>query len=85
MTALTIYSRPGCHLCDEMKAVVSQVGRTVPFALTEVDISGDAELETLYGEEIPVLLIDGWKIAKYRISEEALRQALSSRQSGCSL
>ncbi len=85
MTDLTIYSRPGCHLCDEMKAIVSHVGRSIPFSLTEVDISGDAELETLYGEEIPVLLIDGWKIAKYRISEEQLRRALSSRQSGCSL
>ena len=43
MIAVTIYSRPGCHLCDEMKAVVTRVGRVVPFVLTEHDISADPE------------------------------------------
>ena len=81
MTALTIYSRPGCHLCDEMKAVVTRVvGSDV--SLEEVDISGDPALEALYGLEIPVLLADGKKIAKYRIDETALRRVLASRASG---
>ena len=81
MTALTIYSRPGCHLCDEMKAVVTRVvGSDV--SLEEVDISGDPALEALYGLEIPVLLADGKKIAKYRIDETALRRVLASRESG---
>jgi glutaredoxin len=85
VTQITIYSRPGCHLCDEMKSLVTRVGRSIPFALQEIDISGDSELERQYGEEIPVLLVDGWKIAKYRITEDQLRRALASRQSGCSL
>jgi hypothetical protein len=84
MSEVTIYSRPGCHLCDEMKALVLEVGRSIPFSLLEVDISGDPELETLYGLEIPVLLVDGWKIAKYRTTADQFRRALSSR-SGCSL
>lgn len=78
MITLTLYSRPGCHLCDDMKALVSRViaSSAEPIALTQVDISGDPDLEALYGIEIPVLLVDGKKIAKYRIDEAALRRAL---------
>jgi thiol-disulfide isomerase/thioredoxin len=78
MTALTIYSRPGCHLCDEMKAVVAKVVRAHPgrIAVEEIDITGDRELESRYGVEIPVLLIDGRKVAKYRVAEETLRRLI---------
>ena len=81
MLALTIYSRPGCHLCDEMKALVQRVVRThsPQIAMGEVDISTDPELENLYGREIPVLVLNGRKIAKYRIGEEELRRALAGR------
>jgi hypothetical protein len=75
MTILTIYSRPGCHLCDEMKAVVKRVVHDRA-SIEEVDISTDAALEALYGVEIPVLLIDGKKAAKYRIEEGVLRRLL---------
>ena len=80
---LTIYSRPGCHLCDEMKAVVERVARTAPGPLTieAIDISTDPALEARYGVEIPVLLVDGKKVAKYRIGEEALRRILSASMS----
>jgi glutaredoxin len=76
LTNLIIYSRPGCHLCDEMKAVVRRVSASVPISLEEIDISGDTELERLYGLEIPVLLADGKKVAKYRIGEGELRRIL---------
>ena len=79
MTALTLYSRPGCHLCDEMKAVVECVARSVPLTMEVVDISTDPQLEALYGLEIPVLLIDGKKAAKYRIAEVELRRILRTR------
>lgn len=79
MTRLTIYSRPGCHLCDEMKAVVHRVSVSIPLSLDEVDISGDAELERLYGLEIPVLLIEGKKVAKYRIAEAELLRIVTRR------
>ena len=79
MIALTIYSRPGCHLCDDMKAVVRSVARTVPLSLDEVDISTDPALEAQYGLEIPVLMVEGTKAAKYRIGEEELRRLLAGR------
>ena len=66
---LTIYSKPGCHLCDEMKSLVRRVlsTRTAEPAISvdEIDISGDPALLDRYGLEIPVLLIDGKKVAKY--------------------
>ena len=79
MITLTIYSRPGCHLCDEMKAVVRTVARSVPLSLEEIDISTDPGLQARYGLEIPVLMVEGRKAAKYRILEEDLRRMLAGR------
>jgi Glutaredoxin-like domain (DUF836) len=61
-----------------MKAVVRRVmsASPTPIRVDEVDISTDGELEALYGLEIPVLLIDGRKAAKYRITDEALTRLL---------
>ena len=81
---LTIYSKPGCHLCDEMKSTVHRVlsTRTSEPAtfVDEIDISGDPALIDRYGLEIPVLLIDGRKAAKYRVSEQELTQMLNRRR-----
>jgi len=77
--ALTLYSRPGCHLCDEMKAVIDRVARSIPITVEIVDISGDPPLEARYGIEIPVLLVDGKKAAKYRVSEQELRRMLKAK------
>ena len=81
MITLTLYSRPGCHLCDDMKAIVQRVvrGAPEPIAIDEIDISTDADLEARYGLEIPVLLVDGKKAAKYRIAEDALRRLLNEK------
>jgi glutaredoxin len=81
MIALTLYSRPGCHLCDEMKAVIARVvgEQAVDVTLEEVDISTDAELESRYGTEIPVLLVNGRKVAKYRVTEGELARMLNDR------
>jgi glutaredoxin len=80
--SLTIYSRPGCHLCDDMKAVVQRVARALPLTpvtIVEIDISTDRELDEQYSTEIPVLLIEGKKVAKYRIGEDELRRILEAR------
>jgi thiol-disulfide isomerase/thioredoxin len=81
VTVLTLYSRPGCHLCDEMKAVVQRVVRAneAPITVEEVDISTSGELEARYGLEIPVLLVDGKKVAKYRVTDGELMRILASR------
>ena len=73
---LTLYSRAGCHLCEDMKAVIESARTACVFTLDEVDISGKPDLERLYGEQIPVLLIDGRKAAKYRISRAELLEKL---------
>ena len=74
--SVTIYSRPGCHLCDGMKAVVARVARSLPLRLEEIDISTDPALEARYGPDIPVLMIGGRKAAKYRVTDDQLRRLL---------
>jgi hypothetical protein len=79
---LTLYSKPGCHLCDEMKAVIRRVTEDKPeVSIDEIDISGDAVLADRYGAEIPVLAIDGQTVAKYRITERELRRIVEARGS----
>lgn len=79
MIALTLYGRPGCHLCDDMKAVVEPIAREIGARLEEIDISTDPQLERRYGQEIPVLLVNGAKAAKYRISAAEIRRILAGR------
>jgi hypothetical protein len=80
VTTLTLYSRPGCHLCDEMKATIVEAAASIPLTLEQVDISSDPELERRYGLEIPVLLIDGRKVAKFRVGRADLLRMLRARQ-----
>ena len=79
---LTLYSRPECHLCDDMKGIVEPVAQELGCSLDAVDISGNRDLEALYGTEVPVLMINGRKAFKYRLTERALRKRLraSARQ-----
>ena len=73
MKTITIYSKPGCHLCDRTKAVVERC--RVEF--TVVDISGHPELEARYGHDIPVILLDGVEIARHFVRERNLLELLS--------
>jgi hypothetical protein len=79
MRRLTLYSKPGCHLCDDMKEVIDAVGARVPLTLEVVDISTDPELTARYGLEIPVLLVDGRKAAKYRVTAGELERLCRGR------
>ena len=79
MRRLTLYSKPGCHLCDEMKHVIDAVAARVPLSLEIVDISQDPALLDRYGVDIPVLLIDGRKAAKHRLTERELEDRLTRR------
>lgn len=76
MLTLTLYSRPACCLCEDMKAVLTQVGQDIPFALEEIDIDTDSELVSRFGYEIPVLFINGRKAFKYRLTAGELRRRL---------
>jgi len=64
-----IYSRPGCHLCDEAKKVIERVHRRVAFGLKVINVETDKDLEKQYGEQVPVVLINGIKAFKYRVDE----------------
>ena len=81
---LTIYSKPGCHLCDEMKSlvhrIIAELSNDHAIDLEEIDISSDYALLDRYRLEIPVLLIDGIKVAKYRVSEEELTRMVNTRR-----
>jgi hypothetical protein len=74
---LTLYGRPDCHLCHDMRAVVEAVRAEVAFDLEEVDVDGDPALVAAYGEEIPVLAVNGRKAFKYRVTPAALRARLA--------
>ncbi len=75
---VTLYSRPGCHLCDDARAVVAAVCADLAVAWTEVDITGDTDLHRRYGEQIPVTLVDGRQHDFWRVDERRLRAALSA-------
>jgi len=79
MIRVTIYSRPGCHLCDDMKDLVRKVAQTIPLALEDIDIYDDDELEARYGLDIPVLFVEGERVASARITEDALVRILTKR------
>ena len=66
---IEIYSRPGCHLCDEAKKVIERIQRRIPFTLRVINVETDPSLEREYGEQIPVVFINGKKAFKYHINE----------------
>jgi len=73
---LTFLTRRGCHLCDVAKEVVERVIPDHDVLLEVVDVDSREELAGRYGEEVPVLLIEGAKAFKFRIGEKRLRRRL---------
>jgi glutaredoxin len=63
-----VYSRPGCHLCDEAKAVIVNAGIGDRFTLEEINIESDPELLRKYKYDIPVVTIDGVECFKHRVN-----------------
>jgi glutaredoxin len=81
MTQLTLYGKPGCHLCEEAREVVLAVRERRPFELEEVDITRDPQLEALYRERIPVIAIDGREVLELVIEGTELERCLASMTS----
>jgi glutaredoxin len=71
---VTLYGKPGCHLCDDAREVVDRVRAEHPFELEEVDVSLDPELNREYGERIPVLELDGEELFEFHVEEAVLVQ-----------
>ena len=76
---ITLYTRAGCHLCEEAEQVLESARRRVGFALEVIDIDGDPALLARYNEEVPVIALDGRKIFKYRVSEDEFLKKLAAR------
>jgi glutaredoxin len=76
---VVIFSRQNCHLCHEAEKIVREALLEISFDLEVINIDGNAELESLYGEEVPVTMINGakhdyFRVDKKRFSEALLRQ-----------
>lgn len=76
MIRVELYTRPGCCLCDEARAVLLRVRRDMPFDLREIDVESSPELEAAYGERIPFIVVNGRPAFKFHVTEEALRRRL---------
>jgi glutaredoxin len=75
-TQVTIYSRQNCHLCEVAKEVVESARNVVEFELAIVFIEGDAELEKLYGEEVPVTTINGRRHDYFKVDRTRFIEAV---------
>ena len=76
MTTLTLYGKPGCHLCDDARAAVERVTARRDVPLQQVDISRDPVLYKRYGERIPVLELDGETVFEFFVDEVVLERRL---------
>jgi glutaredoxin len=73
---LTLYSKPGCHLCEDVRSLLDEIGTSHSFAIEEVDITKNDTLFARYRFAIPVALIDGEEVGRGRITERDLLDAL---------
>ena len=75
---LVVYTKPGCHLCDDMLDLLHTVLSGTAVAVTERNIALDLDEFERFKHDIPVLMVDGREVARHRISEPALRAALDA-------
>jgi glutaredoxin len=80
MSTVTLYSRPGCHLCDDAREALQRVAQRAPFDLEEVDITGDDALHKRFLERIPVIALDGTELFDYHVDEDALERRILYRE-----
>ena len=78
MKTVTLYTRPGCHLCDDARTQLLALQQRTPFSLQEIDIEQDAALHAAYLERIPVICLDGEHISDYFLDESTLTARLNS-------
>jgi glutaredoxin len=73
---VTLYTRPGCHLCGDAKKLILPLLREFAFTFNEVNIDDDSELTARYGLDIPVIFIGAHKVAKHRVDVAQFRRQL---------
>jgi glutaredoxin len=77
-----IYSRPGCHLCEEAKQAIENARCVDEYTLEEIDIESDVELLRRYRYEIPVVMINGEEAFRHRVTPEEFRRRLTQAKRG---
>ena len=75
--SVIIYSRPGCHLCEEAKASIRAAGCDDEFILEEVNIDEDSNLRDSFQFDIPVVFINGVKVFKHRVDSREFKRKLA--------
>ena len=79
MRRVTLYTRKGCHLCDQAREAILELRRSGhPLELREVDIESDPELELDYRERIPVVAVNGEVVSELHLDERALLARLDT-------
>ena len=76
MVLVTVYSRSGCHLCDVALSDIEKFKSEFDFTIEKILIDGNLELEKKYGDEVPVILINGKPHDFFRIDKERFRNAM---------
>jgi glutaredoxin len=76
VATVTLYGRPGCHLCDDARARLTALQGELGFALVERDIEADDDLLRRYLERIPVIALDGEELFDFFLDEPVLRERL---------
>ena len=71
-----LYTRPGCHLCDEAKREMEAAGCRDLYELEEIDVDSDPELRRRYGWDVPVVTVNGALAFKHRLTRDAFRDKL---------
>lgn len=79
---VTLYTKPGCHLCDEAHAVLQEVRREISFELVVRDITLDEGLHRAYFERIPVVDVDGQELCEYFVDADVLRESIEGGVGG---
>ena len=74
--SVTLYSRPGCHLCEDAKAAIAPLLSELGLTLREVNIDNDPQLTQQFGHDIPVIFINDHKAAKHRVDPARFRRQL---------
>ena len=82
MSALKLYGRAWCHLCEDLRAELEPIAAEFGVAIEWIDIDTDPALEALYDELVPVLVLDGVELCHYRLDEARVRSALLNRLPG---
>jgi hypothetical protein len=77
MKTVTLYTKPGCHLCEAVEQVISQVRRGVPFQFISRNIEEDHALFERFKHDIPVVEVEGAEVARHRLDAVTLLAALS--------